>query len=243
MAYVIQLHNGIYSETSVQYLQRVSRAIIDRSRPVILVAHQFTGDAIVAFNETIRQLNVALIINGHYHCDQEYDLNHCDFRDNSPVLLMDRFGADFLNVHGAVIPRVTSNAAFHNIFWSVTLSDAEGAIYLKRYDNFHVARSGVHGTSHYGEETGSAIAASTNADNYFRFSLLPFASPHVTPMWPRNYVYLRHLGMWPATFRQLINAQLNMHGFNLPYRDARALKCTYVQPHQRCVDNYRLRYL
>ena len=36
-----------------------------------------------------------------------------------------RFGADFLNVHGAVIPRVTSNAAFHNIFWSVTLHESE----------------------------------------------------------------------------------------------------------------------
>jgi len=36
-----------------------------------------------------------------------------------------RFGADFLNMHGAVIPRVTSNAAFHNIFWSVTLHQAD----------------------------------------------------------------------------------------------------------------------
>lgn len=234
MAYVVQLHNGIYSDSAVQYLERIRRTVIDTSKPIILVAHQFTGNAIMQFNETIRQLNVALIINGHYHCDQVYDLNHCDFRDNSPVLLIDRFGADFLNVHGAVIPRVTCNAAFHNIFWSVTLHGADGAIYLKRYDNFHVARSGV---TLYGE------AASTNAQNYFRFPLEQFSSPNVTPMWPRNYVYLRRLEMWPSTFNQLVTLQFNMHGFNLPYRDARALKCLYTQPHQRCVDNYRLRHL
>jgi predicted alpha/beta hydrolase family esterase len=58
MAYVVQLHNGIYSETAVQYLRRISRGVLDRSKPVIIVAHQFTGDAIVAFNETLRQLNV-----------------------------------------------------------------------------------------------------------------------------------------------------------------------------------------
>ena len=110
----------------------------------------------------------------------------------------------------------------------------KGAIYLKRYDNFHVARSGV---NMYGE------AASTNAQNYFRFSLEQFASPYVTPMWPRQQIWLRRLGMWPATFKQLVTVQFNMHGFNLPYRDARALKCLYNQPHQRCVDNYRLRHL
>ncbi len=58
MAYIVQLHNGIYSTTSVQYLQRIARGVIDRSKPIILVAHQFTGEAIVAFNETLRQLNV-----------------------------------------------------------------------------------------------------------------------------------------------------------------------------------------
>ena len=58
MAYIVQLHNGIYSESSVEYLRRITRGVIDRSKPLILVAHQFTGDSIVAFNETLRQLNV-----------------------------------------------------------------------------------------------------------------------------------------------------------------------------------------
>ncbi len=61
MAYVVQLHNGIYSETSVQYLRRITRGVtrvVDRSKPLILVAHQFTGDAIVSFNDTVRELNV-----------------------------------------------------------------------------------------------------------------------------------------------------------------------------------------
>jgi hypothetical protein len=53
---------------------------------------------------------------------------------------IDRFGSDFVNSFGAVIPRVTSNAAFHNIFWSVTLDEARGVIYLKRYNNHFVAR-------------------------------------------------------------------------------------------------------
>lgn len=44
-----------------------------------------------------------------------------------------RFGADFLNVHGAVIPRVTSNAAFHNIFWSVTLHEADVSLFKVFY--------------------------------------------------------------------------------------------------------------
>ena len=65
MAYIVQLHNGIYSETSVEYLRRITRGVIDRSKPLILVAHQFTGDSIVAFNETLRQLNVNFYSDPH----------------------------------------------------------------------------------------------------------------------------------------------------------------------------------
>ena len=78
--------------------------------------------------------------------------------------------------------RIVYYSIFYLIFCTICL---QGAIYLKRYDNFHVARSGV---TLYGE------AASTNAQNYFRFPLEQFSSPNVTPMWPRNYVYLRRLG-------------------------------------------------
>lgn len=66
MAYIVQLHNGIYSESSVEYLRRITRGVIDRSKPLILVAHQFTGDSIVAFNETLRQLNVIFFIFSHW---------------------------------------------------------------------------------------------------------------------------------------------------------------------------------
>ena len=76
-----------------------------------------------------------MIIHGHYHCDQQHDRNHCDFRDNQPSLLLDRFGADFTNMYEAVIPRVTSNAAFHNIFWSVTLDPIEGKIKVHCFDS------------------------------------------------------------------------------------------------------------
>ena len=58
MAYVVQLHNGIYSRSAVQYLERIASSVLDRSKPIILIAHQFTGESIMAFNETIRQLNV-----------------------------------------------------------------------------------------------------------------------------------------------------------------------------------------
>ena len=57
----------LFSETSVDYLRRITRGIIDRSKPLIIVAHQFTGDAIVAFNETLRQLNVSVLVNFWYH--------------------------------------------------------------------------------------------------------------------------------------------------------------------------------
>ncbi len=57
MAYIVQLHNAIYSHTAVQYLRRIAR-IIDRNKPVILVAHQFAGDSIASFNATVRQLKV-----------------------------------------------------------------------------------------------------------------------------------------------------------------------------------------
>ena len=69
--------------------------------------------------------------------------------------------------------------ALANLFKEIFFLFLKGAIYLKRYDNFHVARSGV---NMYGE------AASTNAQNYFRFSLEQFASPYVTPMWPRHQI-------------------------------------------------------
>ena len=59
MAYVVQLHNGIYSRSAVQYLERIASSVLDRSKPIILIAHQFTGESIMAFNETIRQLNVS----------------------------------------------------------------------------------------------------------------------------------------------------------------------------------------
>ena len=49
--------------------------------------------------------------------------------------------------------------------------------------------------------------------------------------------------MWPASFQALVEAQFNVNGFNLPYHDARALECTYTEQNNRCVDNYRLRYI
>ena len=59
MAYIVQLHNGIYSRSAVRYLERIATGVLDRSKPIILVAHQFTGEDIMRFNETIRQLNVS----------------------------------------------------------------------------------------------------------------------------------------------------------------------------------------
>jgi len=298
LAYVVQLHNAIYSESAVEYLNRAMHSI-NRDRPVILVGHQFAGSALARFNATVRELKVAAIIHGHYHCDQQHDRNHCDFRDNQPLLLIDRFGADFTNVFGAVIPRITSNAAFHNIFWSITLDDSKGTVKLKRYDNHHVARdetyvstaaarlmtsprnndvrdwrymddddlflqfhaSGSYATaaatssgSHHHPHRRRHLHRRRNSDYHsasmppsrsrsFQFSLLPFKSPNVTPFFPRNHISLRYLGMWPATFQQLVEVQFNENGFNLPYHDGRALACTYILANNRCVDHYRLRYL
>ena len=56
VAYIVQLHNGIYSDTAVRYLQRIRERVEDK--PVILVGHQFAGTALAAFNATVRQLKV-----------------------------------------------------------------------------------------------------------------------------------------------------------------------------------------
>ena len=59
VAYIVQLHNCIYSETSVRYLQRVKEhQAIDSEKPIILIAHQFCGNALAEFNATVRQLKV-----------------------------------------------------------------------------------------------------------------------------------------------------------------------------------------
>ena len=58
VAYIIQLHNCIYSETAVRYLQQAKERMDDK--PVILVAHQFCGSALASFNETVRQLKVGV---------------------------------------------------------------------------------------------------------------------------------------------------------------------------------------
>ena len=59
VAYIVQLHNCIYSETSVRYLQRVKdHQAIDSEKPIILIAHQFCGNALAEFNATVRQLKV-----------------------------------------------------------------------------------------------------------------------------------------------------------------------------------------
>ena len=59
VAYIVQLHNCIYSETSVRYLQRVKdHQDIDTEKPIILIAHQFCGNALAEFNATVRQLKV-----------------------------------------------------------------------------------------------------------------------------------------------------------------------------------------
>ena len=56
VAYIVQLHNGIYSQSAVRYLQQVKEVIEDK--PVILVAHQFAGNALAEFNSTVRQMKV-----------------------------------------------------------------------------------------------------------------------------------------------------------------------------------------
>ena len=61
VAYIIQLHNCIYSETAVRYLRR-EKDRLERDnedmKPLILVAHQFCGNALAQFNDTVRHLKV-----------------------------------------------------------------------------------------------------------------------------------------------------------------------------------------
>ena len=61
VAYIIQLHNCIYSESAVRYLRR-EKDRLERDnedmKPLILVAHQFCGNALAQFNDTVRHLKV-----------------------------------------------------------------------------------------------------------------------------------------------------------------------------------------
>ena len=57
LAYIVQLHNGIYSDTAVEYLNRAIHSM-NRDRPIMLVGHQFAGNSLARFNATIRDLKV-----------------------------------------------------------------------------------------------------------------------------------------------------------------------------------------
>ena len=62
LAYIVQLHNGIYSDTAVEYLNRAIHSM-NRDRPIILVGHQFAGNSLARFNATIRDLKVCFNVN------------------------------------------------------------------------------------------------------------------------------------------------------------------------------------
>jgi hypothetical protein len=141
-AYMVQLHNAIYSASAVSYLTAVRdklKADGEIDAPVILVAHQLRGAKATDFKALVKSMNVAAIIIGHYGCDDrnvkpaQKDHGHCDWKNTIADDL--RFtGQGFVNSSGVVPPIINVNAIFHNVFWSVQLSPKRGLVAFRRFN-------------------------------------------------------------------------------------------------------------
>ncbi|PNQ53668.1 hypothetical protein C1141_20050, partial [Vibrio agarivorans] len=134
-AYLIQLHNAIGAENTLRYLERVKSKVND-DLPIIIVGHSFDGlrsyNNYNRFYNLIKNLNVVAILHGHYHC--KYEGDHCDYEENSPGFVIDSINYSLENKYGSRVALVNMNAAFHNIFWSISIDDVNKKIAFKRYN-------------------------------------------------------------------------------------------------------------
>jgi len=143
-AYVVQLHNAMKSKTAVAYLQRVRDKLYQQQKqetPIVIVGHSFEGSMGTQFNTLLRQLNVAAVLYGHYHCnmvdpDRSSEQGHCDYRDLSDELVNSRVSTK--NKHNVDIPDINTNAIFHNVFWVVRLDTDRRVVMVKRLNRHHI---------------------------------------------------------------------------------------------------------
>ncbi|KAF7781636.1 hypothetical protein PRUB_b0927 [Pseudoalteromonas rubra] len=147
-AYLIQLHNQIYSKNAVAYLKRAISKI-GPDKPVIIVGHYPGGSYSGDFVSAVRGINLAAIIHGHYHCNQGGGGDHCDYKENSPGFVIDAFSGSIKNRHGSPVPVVNVNAAFHNIFWSISLDTSSNRISFKRYNRAHIGDAAAYSSGDF----------------------------------------------------------------------------------------------
>jgi hypothetical protein len=143
-AYVVQLHNAMRSKTAVAYLQRIRDKLYRQQKqeiPIIIVGHSFEGSMRAQFNSLLRQLNVAAILYGHYHCkmvdpDRSSEQGHCDYRDLSDELVDSWVMTK--NKNNVDIPDINTNAIFHNVFWVIRLDTDRRIVMVKRLNRHHI---------------------------------------------------------------------------------------------------------
>ncbi len=142
-AYMIQLHNGMFTEPAVRYLKRFKHlAQRNPNLPIILVGHALDGNEKMAFQRLIRQLPVALILTGSQIDEQKKS-------DTGLRMLEETISTHLLNASGSPIPSINLSAAFHNILWSFSLDTHAKAVSFRRYNRVYLGNIEQIPTTHY----------------------------------------------------------------------------------------------
>ncbi|QTL34746.1 FG-GAP-like repeat-containing protein [Pseudoalteromonas viridis] len=137
-AYLIQLHNNIYSDSAVDYLKELKEEKGEEigQSPIFLVSHQLddTKANESDMRKELKVLNVVALIHGHYNCEQEVAKgNHCNATESEPDLTVNRY---FLgkNEKEVSIPAFNVSSAFHNIFWGFSIDTETNILSFKRFN-------------------------------------------------------------------------------------------------------------
>ena len=141
--YLIALHNNMYSASSWNYLRHViERPGFNRSLPIVILTHQadrkqnqFVSSEM---SSLLSKLNIAVIIGGHYHCNNmpgDGDPGHCDYLSTNAV----QFPKEAININGKYIPFINTSASFHNIFWSFEIDPESRNVTLIRFNRGNIS--------------------------------------------------------------------------------------------------------
>lgn len=133
-ALVVQLHNYVYSATAVKFLASLEKKLAKEGLqdiPIILVGHQDRGAAKSKFDDIVKKLNVAALLQGHWKCPEgaKTDRGHCTNEDSNTAYVNN---GSSKNIYGFTIPIINTNAILHDIFWAVSLDTKANTLALKR---------------------------------------------------------------------------------------------------------------
>lgn len=136
---LVQLHNELYSTTSIRYLRRIYDKLDKEKRldlPVILFAHKLSGQRSEEFKQVVANMNIAAVIHGHYGCDNrsspEKPHGHCDASNTWDDLRW--LGKNIYNRNNVSVPIVDVNALLYGIVWAVQIDPTNGTIGFVRFN-------------------------------------------------------------------------------------------------------------